>query len=103
MSATSPQALCFIAVLTARPDRADALEAALKALVPPSRQEPGNLEYALFRLRETPEVFHVRESWRDQAALDAHVATPHFQALAGRMDALLAQPLRLEHMVPVAP
>lgn len=62
--------ISIIAVLKAKPGKIDALKQALQALLLPTRREPGNIEYALFQLRDTPDVFYVRESWRGQAGLD---------------------------------
>lgn len=90
-----------LAVLTAKANKVEELKAALSALVEPTRQEPGNLEYSLFQLRQTPHVFYVRETWRDQAALEHHVSLPHFQTFLLQMDELLAEPLRLDYLTPV--
>ena len=68
-----------------------------------TRQEPGNIDYALFQLRDTPDVFYVRESWRGQAGLDEHIALPHFQTFILQMNELLAEPLRLDYLTPIAP
>lgn len=94
--------ISFIAVLKAKPGKTDDLKQALAALVVPTQQEPGNVEYALFQLRDAPDTFYVRESWHGQAGLDAHIALPHFQAFVARMDELLAEPLRLDYLLPVA-
>ena len=93
--------ISLIAVLKAKPGKTDDLKQALAALVQPARQEPGNVEYALFQLRDASDTFYVRESWHGQAGLDAHIALPHFQAFVAQMDALLAEPLRLDYLVPV--
>lgn len=90
--------LSILAVLKAQPGKVEALKAALQALLLPTRQEPGNVEYHLFQLRDTPDCFYVRESWRGQAALEAHIALPHFQEFILQMDALLAEPLRLDYL-----
>ncbi|MCW9459901.1 putative quinol monooxygenase [Klebsiella michiganensis] len=95
--------ISLLAVLTAKPGRSDALRQALQALLLPTRQEPGNLDYALFQLRDAPDTFYMRESWRNQEALDAHIALPHFQDFIAQMDSLLAGPLRLDYLTPVAP
>ena len=60
-----------IAVLKAKPGKTADLRQALKALLQPTRQEAGNLDYALFQLRDAPDTFYMRESWRDPAALEA--------------------------------
>ncbi len=93
--------ISIIAVLKARPGKTESLRDALKALLQPTRQEPGNLDYALFQLRDEPETFYMRESWRDEAALEEHIALPHFQAFIGQMESLLAEPLRLDYLTPI--
>lgn len=93
--------ISIIAVLKARPGKTESLRDALKALLQPTRQEPGNLDYALFQLRDEPETFYVRESWRDEAALEEHIALPHFQAFIGQMESLLVEPLRLDYLTPI--
>ncbi|MDU4543255.1 MAG: putative quinol monooxygenase, partial [Klebsiella michiganensis] len=55
------------------------------------------------QLRDAPDTFYMRESWRNQEALDAHVALPHFQNFIAQMNNLLAEPLRLDYLTPVAP
>ncbi|ATX91140.1 antibiotic biosynthesis monooxygenase [Citrobacter freundii] len=95
--------ISIIAVLKAKPGKIDALKQALQALLLPTRREPGNIEYALFQLRDTPDVFNVRESWRGQAGLDEHIALPHFQAFILQMNDLLAEPLRLDYLTPIEP
>ncbi len=87
--------LTIIAVLKAKAGKENNLKSALKALIKPTREEAGCLDYALFQLKEEPDTFYMRESWRNQQALDAHIALPHFQAFVQQMDDLLAQPLKL--------
>lgn len=93
--------ISIIAVLKAKAGKREALSEALRALLAPTRQEPGNRDYALFQLRDEPDTFYVRESWDDQAALETHVALPHFQTFIGQMDSLLAEPLRLDYLTPI--
>ena len=95
------EVISIIAVLRARQGKIDALRQALQALLLPTRKEPGNIEYQLFQLRDAPDVFYVRESWRGQAGLDAHIALPHFQAFILQMNDLLAEPLRLDYLTPI--
>ena len=92
--------ISLIAVLKAKPGQTDALRQALQALLLPTRQEPGNLDYALFQLRDAPDTFYMREAWQGQDALDAHVAMPYFQAFMTQMESLLAEPLRLDFLTP---
>ena len=94
--------LISIAVLKAKTGQREALRDALSALVAPTRQEPGCLDYTLFELRDEPGSFYMRESFQDQPALDAHFATPYFQAFEKRFDALLDAPIRLVFLEKVA-
>ncbi|EKZ5662440.1 antibiotic biosynthesis monooxygenase [Klebsiella aerogenes] len=95
--------IALIAVLKAKAGQTEALRDALQGLLLPTREEPGNLDYALFQLRDVPDTFYMRESWRDQQALDEHIAQPYFQAFIGQMESLLAEPLRLDYLTPIAP
>lgn len=87
--------LVSIAVLKAKPGKQQALKEGLLSLVEPTRTEPGNLDYVLFELRDEPGTFYMREAFKDQAALDAHFATPYFQRFAATADELLSEPLQL--------
>lgn len=95
MTSPSSNPLYSLAILRALPDRRDELLAALQRLIEPTRAEPGNQDYVLFESRSEPGTFYMREAFDDQAALDAHFATPHFQSFAKQVDALLAAPLEL--------
>lgn len=94
--------LVSLAIMQARPDQHDQLRAALKALVPLTRLEPGCIDYTLFEQADAPGTFYMRESFTDRAALTAHVASPYFQAFAKRFDELLDRPLQLIILTEVA-
>ena len=99
----SDNTLSIIAVLKAKAGQRDNLKSALQALILPTRQEEGCLDYALFQLEDSPDTFYMRESWKGQEALDVHIALPHFQAFIKQMDALLAEPLQLIRLNAVEP
>jgi len=84
-----------LAILEARVGQHEQLREALRALVPFTRQEPGCLDYTLFERTGSPGTFYMRESFRDQAALEAHFSMPYFKAFEKRFDELLARPLQL--------
>ena len=46
------------------------------------RQEPGNLRYQYFQPLDDPETVLLIDSWTDQAAIDAHHASPMMAQLA---------------------
>jgi quinol monooxygenase YgiN len=61
---------------------AEKAEEAAKVLVPlrdGSRAEPGCITFDVSRSTEDPNVFVLYEEWRDQAALDIHYKTEHFE------------------------
>jgi quinol monooxygenase YgiN len=73
--------------MEAAPGRGEDVAKALGALLAPTRQEPGCLEYQLHRDPENPLKFLFFERFKNQAALDAHLASPHFQAFLKYRDA----------------
>lgn len=105
MSLSDPKshpAVTMIAVLVATPGRRDDLRAALTGLVAPTRREPGCRDYRLFELADEPGTFQMHEQFDDEAALEAHRATPHFQDFAKRTPELLGKPLQLIKLTPLA-
>jgi len=46
------------------------------------RSESGNLRYQYFQSLSDPEMVLLIDSWRDQAALDAHHASPMMAKIA---------------------
>jgi quinol monooxygenase YgiN len=69
--------LDVVAVIAAKPGSEPIVEAALKALVAPSRGEPGCISYELFASASVASTFVTVEKWRSQEDLDAHMASPH--------------------------
>lgn len=53
-----------------------------RELTEASRKEPGCLGYTVHIHNERPREFFLYEVYKDQAALDAHRATLHFQKIA---------------------
>jgi quinol monooxygenase YgiN len=47
-----------------------------------SRQEPGCLMYIVHRHRDDPRLFFIYEQYRNDAAVEAHRQSPHFQEYA---------------------
>ena len=46
------------------------------------RSEPGNLRYEYYRALDDPETILLIDSWTDQAAIDAHHASPMMATIA---------------------
>lgn len=95
-------AVHVVAAITAAAGRRDALRAALAALVPATRAEPGCIDYTLFEARDQPGTFYMRECFVDAAALDAHMATAHFQGFAARLHELVDGAIVPTFLTPVA-
>ena len=83
----------IIARLLARPESIDAVRRACLAMLEPTRRETGCIRYELLTNIANPAEFTFVEEWADQAAIDAHMATPHLKALVADTQPLLADPL----------
>jgi quinol monooxygenase YgiN len=73
--------LIVVATITAKEGNEAIVRAALERVVPPSRAEAGCLRYDLNVDLGNHASFVMLEAWRDEEALAAHEATPHFQEL----------------------
>ena len=80
--------ITVVATFQARPGKENELRAALIGLLAPTRQEAGCLNYDLHASPEDPGKFLFHENWKSKAALDAHLANAHIQALLPRVDEL---------------
>ncbi|QRM55493.1 putative quinol monooxygenase [Sinorhizobium sp. BG8] len=69
----------IIAILTARPGKAEALGTLLDSMVAPSRAEPGNLRWDVWQDQNDPGLFVLDELYTDGEAVIAHRETPHFR------------------------
>lgn len=71
---------CFIKVEPAR--RAEVILAAIN-LTEESRKEDGCVAYDIFESATIPEHLMICETWRDEAALEAHKNSEHFKRYVG--------------------
>ena len=62
-----------------------------------SRAEDGCLGYTLNQSMEDEYLYTVIEFWKDQAAIDAHNASEHFQRIVPQYAALTAEKFAVEH------
>jgi quinol monooxygenase YgiN len=63
----------------ANPGREDEVIEIFRKLQAASRQEPGCVTYTVHRHKTDVQRFFIYEQYRDDAALDAHRNSPHFQ------------------------
>jgi quinol monooxygenase YgiN len=88
MTSTTPVVL--VALLDVKPGGEDEALAALETVIEASHTEEDCVKYALHRDNQTPTRFVFVEKWNSQAALDAHMQTPHYKELGEKLGSLLA-------------
>jgi len=70
---------------------------ALRNMVEPTRAEPGNLDYQVFRDPKDPSLFAGFERYTDESAFQEHLASPHFSTwLKGQVLPSLEDRVRLD-------
>ncbi|MEZ5965831.1 MAG: putative quinol monooxygenase [Planctomycetota bacterium] len=81
-----------VARAVARPEARGALQAALLAVVDPTRREPGCRRYEVCQSVDDLDEFVVIEEWRSQDDIDAHMRSTHVQTLLATVADLVAAP-----------
>lgn len=84
--------IVLYAEFRAVPSQADHVHALIHGLAESVRAEPGNIEFSVFVEKEDPHSYFVFEIYRDQAAFDAHLASPWTAAFNDRIAPLIEQP-----------
>jgi len=79
--------------ITAGPGQGLELVKHFSALVESSRKEPGCLNYMLHTDPADKQRIMLYEAFRDQAALDQHVASAHYQAFLRWRESQTADPV----------
>ena len=72
-------AFTVIAHYTARAGESEAVRAALRRMVEPTRAEPGCLRYEVYVDPHDADLVMLVESYVDAPAFQAHLETPHFE------------------------
>lgn len=65
------------ATMKALPGCREKLLTLLTGLAQKVRNEPGNVRFVVYTLSDEPSLFHVEETYRDEDAFRAHMATEH--------------------------
>jgi quinol monooxygenase YgiN len=78
-----------IASMKAAAGKEDELRQRLEALIEPTRQDGGCVNYDLYKAVDDPGAFFFYENWESAEDLDAHLAAPHINDIARRLDDLL--------------
>ncbi len=74
--------ISFIVRLRFEPEEHDSVAECLRALTAASRKEPGCVSYVPHFVEDDANTVVIYEQYMDQAALEAHRASPHFAELA---------------------
>jgi quinol monooxygenase YgiN len=80
---------------------ADVIEPLLRELRDASRKEAGVIQYDVGRSPENRNVFAFWEVYRDEDAMDAHLASEHFQRIFVNGVRALVQERSVERVVPI--
>jgi quinol monooxygenase YgiN len=83
-----------IARAMARAGKADRLKTLLQGMLAPTRAEPGCRLYELYESGELGR-FYFYELWENQAALEQHAASLHYQHLELVVGDLLEEPFEV--------
>lgn len=83
-----------IARFAAREGREDQLRVLLYGMLAPTRAESGCELYDLYE-SDSRGRFYLNEIWESRAALDRHLATPHFQRLKQAGGELVKEPFEV--------
>jgi quinol monooxygenase YgiN len=84
--------LVVIATVRAKAGKEQELGKVLKGFLVPTRKEAGCLQYDLHIDNRDPAAFAFYERWVDDAALDAHLKTPHITSGFAAMTSLVDGP-----------
>lgn len=85
----------------AREGQQDAVAAALREVVSPSRAEPGCLAIAAYRSTRDPRLFWIHSRWTNAAAFDIHAGLPHTLRFLERVEPLIDHELDVSRTQPL--
>ena len=95
MTRFASQLLTVVAEMQAKPGKEDELRRQVMALVAPTNQEEGCVQYDLHESTDHPGRFVFYENWTSREALAKHGVSPHIAAFRAVRDELLAEPARI--------
>lgn len=84
-----------IAKSIAKSDKIEDTKKALQALLTPTREEEGCIQYDLHQDLEKPEVFIFYEKWENRILLERHLKSAHLQQWGQQQNDLLAVPMEV--------
>jgi quinol monooxygenase YgiN len=94
--------LFIVARFHARDGQQDAVAAALRDVVLPTRAEPGCRAIAAYGSTRDPCLFYIHSHWADEAAFDRHAELPHTLRFLERVQPLIDHPFDVARCRPIA-
>ncbi|MFF7065186.1 antibiotic biosynthesis monooxygenase [Pseudomonas sp. NPDC008258] len=94
--------VAIFATITPKSEHRNAVERALRVMVEQTRAESGNLRYDLFVHDVDELTFDLFELYVDQAAVEAHRQSPHYQTYRSATAQWLAAPTQVRLVRPLA-
>ena len=67
------------------------------------RDEPGCVRFEVLQDRDDQDTYYFLETYRDEAALEAHTQTPHYARWVEAREVVLAEPPRRIRTTPLFP
>ena len=98
-----PPGLFIFARFHAREGEEAAVAAALRAVIAPTRAEPGCLAINAFRAIREPRLFYIHSRWRGEAAFETHATLPHTLRFLDQVQRLIDHPLEVTRTRPIEP
>ena len=89
-----------VVTVRVREGAGERFEAAFAKAITATRKERGNLAYDLNRDTQNPSHYLVYERWKDLAALEAHLKTPHLKTLFAELPKMTDGGLESQVLVP---
>ena len=93
--------ITVVAIVKVKPGHEAEVAQAIMECVAPSRAEAANSQYIPHQDLQNPQTFVFTEKWASPQALAEHMDTPHFKAMAARLEGKLAAPLELHTLRPL--
>lgn len=93
--------LFIFAPFHAAEGKTEAVAAALREVVPPTRAEPGCIAIEAFRSTSDARLFYIHSHWADEAAFERHGGMPHTTQFLTHVEPLLDRPLDVTRARPL--
>lgn len=81
-----------VAHVRAKEGKVEELKKVMLGLIEPTRKEAGCIRYELYQNKQEAADLTFVEDWESDAALDAHMQTPHFLAAVAQIPSLVCAP-----------